>query len=571
MNVTLCALNSKYIHSSLSLWCIYAACGEGLPDEVKVTPFEGTVNENEAAFFDRLMQMKPDAVAFSCYIWNIERVLSLCEKIKALKPDVLVILGGPEVAYRQRDVLTNHAFVDFVLSGEGEAVLPPLLKRLIHGDCLTDLPGVSYKKGDGVHIGVQAESTNFDFPSPYCDEYFASLGGRITYFESSRGCPFSCAYCLSGRQGRVRFKSMDKVKSELLLLSKSGTKTVKFVDRTFNCSNARAVEILRFIFENYGKEIPSGVCFHFEISADILSEEFMGIVERMPTGAVQFEVGIQSWNEETLRAIGRKTDLDKLSSNVRRLISFGNCHIHTDLIAGLPFETHESFVDGFNKSYALGGNMLQLGFLKLLYGSPMRENSSAFPCEYGDRPPYEVRRTPWLSAESLTELHKVEAQLDALYNSGRFNLTLKFVLEKSGLSPYELFLFVSGKMAADGEKSLPLDVYTDRIFEVLGALDGVDRGVLRDRMLSDRIETNNSGVIPKSLQVKDTLVKRVKHVLSLLDPASKGVNRSVGILYESGEVIYCDYGEKNAVTGRYKARILPLDVILKENKENFQN
>lgn len=553
MNLTICALNSKYIHSSLSLWCMYTACKAAKPEGVNITAFEGTVNENEAQLFTHIMATDFDAVAFSCYIWNIKRVLSLCEKIKGEKPSVKIILGGPEVAYRQKDILENYSFVDFVLSGEGEAVLPPLIGKLFRGEPLTDLSGVSHKSENRLFIAEEFNSDSFDFPSPYCEEYFAALKNRIAYFESSRGCPYSCAYCLSGRCGKVRFKSMDKVKKELLSLSKSGTGTIKFVDRTFNCNNIRAVEILRFISQNYGGEIPLGVCFHFEISADILSEEFLSEVSKMPLGAVQFEVGIQSWNEQTLKAIGRKTNLKKLEQNVKKLLSFGNCHIHTDLIAGLPFEDYESFKESFNKSYALMGNMLQLGFLKLLHGSQMSDNRSDFPCLCGENPPYEVQSTPWLTSEALSKLHLIETELDRLYNSGRFTETLSYALSKSGLSPFDFYLYVGEKMkdrlSAHGTH---LDNYTNELYKVLCEIERLDKKVLRDKMLLDRIASNNSGVIPESLLVFDSNLKKVKHFLNENYPPKKGVNRTVGILYSENKAVYCDYDEKNPVTARYK-------------------
>ena len=551
MKVIISTLNSKYIHSSLAPWCLFTACREYCKETHDIKVIEGTVNEKIKAVLDRILTEKPDAVAFSVYIWNKGKTLDICREIKKSNPDTAIILGGPEVAYNQREVLEKHSFADYVLSGESEIILPRLLDYISSGLLPEDINGVSYRKDDKLVVKNEAIGESFDYPSPYCEEYFDALGGRLTYIETSRGCPFNCAYCLSGRCGKVRFKSLEQTKRELLLLANSGTKTVKFVDRTFNCNNVRAVEILRFINDNYGKSIPRGVCFHFEISADILKEDFISEVARAEKGAFQFEAGIQSMNADTLSAIGRKCDMDKLCENIKRLVALRNCHIHTDLIAGLPFETFESFIDGFNKSYTLGADMLQLGFLKFLHGSPLRENAAAFPCKFSPEPPYEIISTPTMTQADLDTLRTAEKEVDRLHNSGRFTRTLEYIFEATDLAPFELYLFL-GKELTD--KSLPLDRYTDALYGLLSRLDGVEPAVLRDRMIYDRLATNNSGVIPKSLYVEDSRLKKAKHRLALTYPIKKGMSRSVAILYSEGRVIFCDYGKEKPGFGEYDIR-----------------
>ena len=552
MKTLICTLNSKYIHSSLAPWNLFTACKAYCEKEHDINVLEFTLNSKQADILQKILCQKPDLITFSCYIWNKTATIELCKQIKAEIPDVIIALGGPEVAYNQREILQQYDFVDFVLSGEGEIILPRLLDCLQKNDTPNDIDGISFRRENTIVIKNEAISPTFDFPSPYCEEYLNALNGRITYIESSRGCPFSCAYCLSGRCGKVKFKSIEQTKSEILTLASSGTKTVKFIDRTFNCDNNRAVEILRFINESYGSTIPEGVCFHFEISADIIKDSFLEEISKAKKGTFQFELGIQSMNTDTLTAIGRRSNLDRLCENIKKLTALRNYHIHTDLIAGLPHETLQSFTEGFNKSYTLGADMLQLGFLKLLHGSPMRENKEQFPCRFSSEPPYEVISTPTMSEDDLGLLKAAEKEVDRLHNSGRFRRTLTYTLEISGLTPFELFLFIGKEL----EKKLPahgvsLDRYTDALFDALCGIDKISPDVLRDKMITDRIATNNSGIIPKRLCISDKRLKKIKHTLSLTHPMQKGINRSVAILYTEKRVVFCDYKESDSVTNEY--------------------
>lgn len=539
----ICTLNSKYIHSSLAPWCLYTACKSKLSDEYEVKVVEGTINEKEEDIYSRIIAEKPSFVAFSSYIWNITKTLSLAKKLK--NQGVIIAFGGPEVSYRQRDILEKYDFVDYVLSGEGEEVFPRLVRCLSQGE-EPEIKGISLRKGNEIVVS-EGEFTDFEnSSSPYCSEYFQTLGNRIAYIESSRGCPFSCAFCLSGRCGKVRFIPLDRVKSEMVLLSDMGAKTIKFVDRTFNCNPKRAAEILRFIRNEYGKKIKKDVCFHFEIAADILTEELFEVIASLPVGAVQFEVGIQSFNEETLRKINRKTNVDIIESNVKRLLSFGNCHIHIDLIAGLPLENYDSFVDGFNRAYSIGANMLQLGFLKILHGSPMAENKEAYPCLYGSVPPYEVTETPYISEAELNKLHLCENELERLYNSSRFPRTLSYVTRF--VPPYDLFMSFGEHLRNIGEAgSIPLDKYVCLVYEYFSLIRGVDKMKLRDMMILDRISTNNSDVIPSCLKVVDDRLRSLRRKV--------GKHCSIAILYSENAAVYCDYDEeKNPVTEQWEIR-----------------
>lgn len=553
--VAICVLNSKYIHSSLAPWCLYTGAKRLCADRFSFSVIEGTVNENPDGVFARIMSEKPDIVTFTCYIWNIKQTLSLCRKIKEADGKITLILGGPEVAYNQGSVLTENRFIDYVFSGEGEAILPEFLS-----DKAEEAAGVSFLRDGRLHISCREEDGAADYPSPYCEEYFNALAGRIAYIESSRGCPFSCAFCLSGRCGKVRFFPMDRIKKEILSLALCGAKTVKFVDRTFNCNSDRAKEILSFIKENYGSKIPDDVCFHFEIAAHIIDGELMSLIGSMPAGSVQFEAGIQSFNPKTLRGIGRSDNSMKICENIKKLLSFGNCHIHIDLIAGLPEESYASFIDAFNRAYALKANMLQLGFLKILHGSPMGEEREKYPCEYSEEPPYEVISTPWISAEELQHLHKAENELERLYNSGRFTRTLDYILSNVTVTPFELFhSFALYLEKAGVGGSVPLDEYTCLAFDFLSSLEGADEKRLRDAMLYDRIETNNSGIIPERLRLSDKRLKKAAEKVSELSPKKKGTKRTVAILYTENKIIWCDYSERDRVTGRYTVQSIPFE------------
>ena len=364
--------------------------------------------------------------------------------------------------------------------------------------------------------------------------------------ESSRGCPFTCAFCLSGACRGVRNFPMDFVKRAILLLWRSGVKTVKFIDRTFNADRKRAEEILLFILANYPNE-PS-VSFHFEVAADKLAPTTLALLEHAPRGLFQLEAGLQSFNPKTLEAVARHTDLEKLCANVRHLLASGNVHIHVDLIAGLPYEDFDSFRDSFNRAYALQADMLQLGFLKLLYGSALRESADEYAYVFDENPPYEIRSTAWLTEAEMNELHKVENACDRLHNSGRFRKTLEYVLQSTGLMPFDLFLAFGAK------PTMPLDEYTALAHGFFASLDGVDRTVLRDKLCRDRLASNRSGRLPDCLKIKDTRLAAVTAALGAmpLHAPKEHMRRSVCLLYSEKCVVYADYPMDSAARNRFE-------------------
>lgn len=550
-------LNSKYIHSSLAPWCLFSSCKNAFEEKIDLRVVEGTINEKSENVSERVILEKPDAVLMSCYIWNITKTLETAKEIKSVLPETKIILGGPEVSFNSERILKENSFVDYVLCGEGEESSAFLLEALSQR-VNPEREIATMRTEEGIVCGKYhiAEKT----VSPYTQEYLECLKNRIAYIESSRGCPYNCAFCLSGDDRSVRFFDLERIKKEILLLSQSGTKTVKFVDRTFNCNKKRANEILLFIKEAVEEGKIKDVCFHFEIAADILADDTLEIISQMPKGAVQFEAGIQSFNPLTLEKIHRKTNLEKLCRNIERLISFKNCHIHIDLIAGLPFEDLTSLKESFNKAFSLRANMLQLGFLKILYGSCMKNNREEFPCLYKKEPPYEVIETMWLSSEELSFLHEFEDAFERLYNSGRFRRTLEYVLEVSKLSPFEVFAFFADFIKKRKKQNFTLDEYTALVFEYFSSQPKINPSVLRDKMITDRIATNSSGIIPKCLQIEDGNLRKVKHEVALSYPKKKNIMRSVAILYSENAVLLCDYTEKDVLSGEYPLKYLRVDI-----------
>lgn len=559
MRVSIYQINSKYVHSSLAAWYLSAAV-DAWSVGCECSVLEGSINESDDALFERVLVSDARAVGLCTYIWNVDKVLAVAKRLKEYDSGIKIILGGPEVAYRQEQVLRSYPFVDYVISGEGEVPFSRLVTAISLGK-REYIEGVSMRDGVGFRISLPYEMKE-DPPTPYTEGYFSALRSRIAYIETSRGCPFSCAYCLSCTQ-KLRFFDVERAKRDIMLLAKSGSKTVKFVDRTFNANRQRATEILSFILEKrHSGEIPQGVTFHFEIAGELVDDSFKQTVKKAPAGLFQFEIGVQSFNEHTLCAINRKTDAQKLCSVIRELSSYSNVHIHTDLIAGLPYEDIESFKASYNKLYGLGSHKIQLGFLKLLYGSDMRERRELYPCEYESETPYKVKSTPWLSSEDLCELEWAERANDGIFFSGRFDETVKYLLSSCGFDPYNLAYTLGKSLYADGTP--PLDTLFDTLYGCACGLCGVDASRLRDVMLLDRISNNNSCVIPRSIKVADARLKKYDRYLKQRFPLKAGVRRCVGILYTEGKVVFADYENMHPVTERYTVRCVDISEIEEE-------
>ena len=403
MKILLAAVNAKYIHSNLAVYCLKSyAASKGQEAEIA----EYTINQQTEEVLRDLYERNADVVAFSCYIWNIEFIKAVIKDYKKIRPQCEIWLGGPEVSYRAEELLAELPEVRGVMVGEGEEIFAKLAKAYREELSLNEISGIAVRENNGEILTTEpAEPLDFSaLPFPYGDENLSFFDNRIIYYESSRGCPFSCAYCLSSLDKRVRFRNMDLVKKELKFFLDRQVPQVKFIDRTFNINGPRTVELLQFIKEN-DNAITN---FHFEVAAELLTKEQIELLNSLRPGLVQLEIGVQSTNSETLTAVNRKTELSELKKTVAAVRKKNNVHIHLDLIAGLPKEDLDSFKKSFNEVYEMNPHQLQLGFLKVLSGAPMEGMAAENEIVYQSAPPYEVLSTNWLSYEDIILLKKVE-------------------------------------------------------------------------------------------------------------------------------------------------------------------
>ncbi len=550
MKIVIGCLNSKYIHASLAPWCLKSGVEKYCKSHVESKVFESTVNGDVIAFADNILKENPKLVSFSCYIWNITKTLEVCKYLKE-NSDSIIVLGGPEVSYRAEMVLKEYDFIDYVLCGEGELSYPKLIDTIAFSGDLRQIEGLCYRQNEVIYINPEAEATGTP-PSPYSEDFYNNLNGRIAYLETSRGCPYRCAFCLSGRCSKLRFFELERVKIDILNLAVSGSKTIKFVDRTFNADSKRANEIIKFILDNRGTHIPENVCFHFEIAGDILTEETFDLLENASVGLFQLEIGMQSFNEDTLKAINRKTNTEKLIKNIKRLVSFNNMHIHIDLIAGLTGEDLKSFERSFNIGYSLNSHMLQMGFLKLLYGAEMRENPEKYPCEFNPEPPYEVTSTPWLSAEEITKLKNCEDALERLYNSGRFLLTLDYLINEVGFEPFRLF-FDFGNFV-DGNK-MNLSEYSMKVYEYFS--DKCDKEILVEKLYCDLLSCSSALQIPGIFKIKHPLYRRAKSYFT----TNTHDKIKIAVLGKSEKIFVVNQSGKKDLHGRYPSKFYGFEVL----------
>ena len=435
MKVLLTAVNAKYIHSNPAVYSLQkftAAYAPEYRNEIELAEF--TINHYADDILQEIYRRKPDVVAFSCYIWNLQMIEKVLEDLPKVLPDVQIWAGGPEVSYDAPEFLKKHSCMTGVMTGEGEETFLELMEYYHGKRSLREIRGITWRD-ETQKIQVNSGRQLLDMNRiPFLYDELDDFEHRIIYYESSRGCPFSCSYCLSSIDKSVRFRDAQTVVKELQFFLDRNVPQVKFVDRTFNCRHSHALTIW-----NYIREHDNGITnFHFEIAADLLNEEELALLNTMRPGLVQLEIGVQSTNLKTIEAIDRIMDFSHLSSVVKRIQSGHNIHQHLDLIAGLPWENFDSFRQSFNDVYHLYPDQLQLGFLKVLKGSKMQEKAGEYGIIYHSDPVYEVLYTNWISYQEILELKQIEDMVEVYYNSGQFPNTIRH-LEKEFSDPFTMY------------------------------------------------------------------------------------------------------------------------------------
>ena len=435
MKVLLTAVNAKYIHSNPAVYSLQKFVTAYAPEYGRnVELAEFTINHYADDILQEIYRRRPDVVAFSCYIWNLQMIERVLEDLPKVLPEVQIWAGGPEVSYDAPEFLKKHGCMTGVMMGEGEETFLELMEYWHGKKKLNEIPGITWRDGEG-EIKVQPGRPLLDMNRiPFLYDELDDFEHRIIYYESSRGCPFSCSYCLSSIDKSVRFRDAQTVVKELQFFLDRKVPQVKFVDRTFNCRHSHALTIW-----NYIREHDNGITnFHFEIAADLLNEEELALLNTMRPGLVQLEIGVQSTNQKTIEAIDRVMDFSHLCSVVKRVQSGHNIHQHLDLIAGLPWENFDSFRQSFNDVYHLYPDQLQLGFLKVLKGSRMQEKAEEYGIVYHSDPVYEVFYTNWISYQEILELKQIEDMVEVYYNSGQFPNTIRH-LEKEFCDPFTMY------------------------------------------------------------------------------------------------------------------------------------
>lgn len=474
MRILLTTLNAKYVHMNLAIRYLYEAAIE-FKDEIRLKEF--TINNDDDYIFTELVSGEQELVCFSCYIWNIERILYLAENLKKAKPQVKIVLGGPEVSYDREALLANYPFIDGVIAGEGELAFNQLCRNFLQGKELL------------ANITEGPVEMN-QIPFPYQNTPMEK--DKTLYYESSRGCPYRCAYCLSSIEKGIRGLPVDRVKRELDFFLENKVRQVKFIDRTFNWNVDRCYDIISYLLEK-----DNGLTnFHFEMCGDLISPALLELFEKARPGQFQFEIGIQSTNKETLEAVNRVTDFEKARGNIEKIIGFGNIHVHLDLIAGLPYEGIEAFRNSFNQVYEIKPDALQLGFLKLLKGTDIRENAEKYQYLFRSKAPYEVLANRFISGMEIAGIKKIEAVLDLYYNKGGFVRTLQGMIARKGETPFAFYEALASYYYRNGHQDRSHkkeDLY--RILLGFCETEGFDKEEMKEILLLDMKDQLNTEAI----------------------------------------------------------------------------
>ncbi|HCL02639.1 MAG TPA: B12-binding domain-containing radical SAM protein [Lachnoclostridium phytofermentans] len=562
MKILLTAINAKYIHSNPAIYYLKSYAKE-YRDYIELAEY--TINQYTDDILQSIYRKRPTMLAFSCYIWNISMVEEIIREYRKLDDSVKIWLGGPEVSYDPEECLKRLPEIDGIMIGEGEATFEELASYYLkqedwNADCktgdvsktLADIEGIAYRRENG-EINKSSARKPMDFsrlPFLYKEAMeLSEFSNRIIYYETSRGCPFSCSYCLSSIDKRVRFRDLDLVYQELGLFLDKKVAQVKFIDRTFNCKKSHAMGIWQFI-----KEHDNGITnFHFEIAADILDEEQLSLLETLRPGLIQLEIGVQSTNDRTIGAINRRMDLFKVSENVDRIKKADNIHQHLDLIAGLPFEDYTSFGTSFNEVYAMRPDQLQLGFLKVLKGSYMEEVSKEYGIVYKAKPPYEVLYTKWLSYDDVIRLKGVEEMTEVYYNSGQFKETLAFIEHfiKSPFHFYEdlaKFYETSGLFGLNHNRIRRYEILLEYLIE---RFDSKVVSVAKQMMIFDLYKRERLKTRPSFAPYPEEYKKVFKAYLT-----SQGTNKK-------GEQLHLEHFDYDIIEAASTGNIVEKDLIIK--------
>ena len=540
MKMMLVAVNAKYIHSNLAVYSLYSYAKE-YQDNIVIGEY--TINQKNDEIISDIYQEKPDVLGFSCYIWNISQILAIANELHKVMPQVQIWLGGPEVSYDAKAVLDNNQVIDGIICGEGEQTFYDMMAYYVDDkNNLADIKGIIWRDESGSIITNEARM-QLDLNSiPFVYERFPE--NRIVYYESSRGCPFSCSYCLSSIDKKLRFKNIDTVKVELQYFLDAKCPQVKFIDRTFNCSHEHAMTIWTYL-----KEHDNGVTnFHFEIAADILNDAEVKLLSSLRTGQVQLEIGVQSTNPRTLKSINRTMDFAKVAQRVNEVQVGRNIHQHLDLIAGLPYEDFESFKQSFNAVYALQPQKVQLGFLKVLKGSAMARKVAEYGCQYHSQPPYEILETKWLKYDDILELKQIEEMVEIYYNSAQFTKTVPQVV-KLFATPFmfyqELgkFYKVCGYTGVSHSRMRRYDILLEFLQEVLH----VDLAYYKELMLFDLYARENLKKRPP-WALEGLKVKRKRDNMRHFERFNYDIDSEAIIRLDEPMIVEFDYHKRDALT-----------------------
>ena len=470
MKILLTTLNSKFIHTNLAIRYLKQMVKD--IEDINVDIREYTINNELDFILKDIYTNNYDVILFSTYIWNVNDIVKLCNNLKKVKPNIKIALGGPEVTYDSEEAMKKYDFIDYILYGEGELIFRDFTKYLIGDMKIEDVDGIVYRSNDSIITNKPMKLLeNLDLiPSPYEELDKKEYENRIVYYETSRGCPFNCQYCLSSAIEGLRYFSIDRVKKDLKKLIDARVSQIKFIDRTFNANKKFAMEIMKFLMENDN----GYTTYHFEVTAHLLTDDMLEFLKDCKEGLFQFEIGVQSTNEKVLDAVGRRDDFKKLSYVVQKIASFRNIHQHLDLIAGLPYEDYSSFENSFNDVFNLGIEHLQLGFLKMIKGTGIRNQADEHEFRYKEYPPYEVLYNKYISYNEILKLKDIEEILERYFNSKNFVLSMRYIIHNYYKeSPFKFFEEFATYFndngyfnASQGKNQLYkilVDFYTDKI------------------------------------------------------------------------------------------------------------